>query len=1656
MDKIIKKINNYKFKFVNNTLKFKIIKLIDNLFFNLNKEEKNILITFSTYLVEDIANKFFNYNSTNINEYYEKLFQNKNRDLIMIIFLLLPIPKDYKLFSEINSLNKILLNSDENVLYKKDVENKEWDEIKHKFNISLYSIDLIQSKPRVYNLKGTRLIYKIIETNFFSILETLKIVNGKLYINWINTLPLGYNNYKKSKIFRETDLFFKNDKFKNIIQNINKLSFPKDYTNIMNKYNGLYIGDIYQIFRIKYYEDVKNIKWLFFNTKVRNERIYFIQYLNNLFDLNKTILKFEDYEDLSIKDQSEFENRFDKIKNYLEYKKNAYLDHNVEVDIFKILLIYLINNYSKRYLLQNESLLKFRLNLKNEKEDEGIEEYEKTKNNITIDDLLKGLNNLPTNHLWNYIQECIIELKSSVYGNYIIQDNEILSQEKFFYLKDTTLNLKNIYNISKLLSHYSENGEWNLLDKFYDSINKTRVFNFWNKLLGNINYSEWLNLRKNISLQENQDFISDTEYFSIITKISSDWEKIWLDLIWKYLIENGLLSEYKINNNLTVDYQNEEIKRLKLKNYIEKNIMKNKDYLDCYYYLNNKKYKNQNKIRLNDFKINYKEYSFLEVLTKLNWYSLYSLDWINQIKFFNNFRNCQVLYVTGSTGTGKSTQVPKLLLYSLKMINYKSDGKIICTEPRISPTEENAKRIALELGLPIVQPTKTVGQTNINTNNYNVEIKHKKSRHDLINSQLLSLKITTDGTLLEELKNNIYLKKKIIRSGKDFDFIYSTKNLYDIVIVDEAHEHNTNMDLILTLMRNTCMFNNSVKLVIISATLEEDEFAYRNYFRSINDNIQFPIKHPLFYNYFNPSEENYFIESTLIDRKISIIPYGKNTLYKIKDIYLEEDIDQSEVEKYILSTLKEITQISTAGHILIFCDGENQIRKLIKKINLITDKDTIAIPFFSRLNSYYKNIAINIKENIKDITNSKANINSEWGEDKVDPIDGVPKNTYKRAIILSTNIAEASVTIDGLVFVIDSGYEKILQYFKNIELSKLVIKKISESSRIQRRGRVGRVSDGYVYYLYKKHGRENEKTNYKIVNENFMNNYVNLLENIGNTTKKYIITQNNEILGSQSLFPISSLNPYSVDFKFNDNTDFIKIFNLYYDLNINEIIKSQFLINGEQFDRKTYFNKYDNKSLKYLNTNQTGFKNETLIDTNGTFYLIHFEESSIKRNLNYKIIKVLTEVGYVFNKKVNLNLINHITEKSTKSLLTVSDKNYTSKTNLVDIQTKLQSKIGLDQNLINVNDILTIFYSYGLDINTEVIEILAFLKTFNYDFTFLKNYQNFKDADLNVIYNITQKIRLLISNSQIFDMLKENSIIIKNLKQTYDKRIQLFKKYEFTIDPIAELIDDWYILNWNKNNKILNNKKGFLNWLSNYNLNKQLKKKILKKININKLSINLKISKKIINTYIDLLLNILIGISTLEKNDDKYFKEDNILENLKNDKKFKKLKSNTKKDIINVFFLANPDKILLRYNFNSNYQRIRPYLYDIDNKNYFENILINNPLNINEVPILFYLKADIDDTSSSSYKIYCINKIDIQDLINFFPLIYNPINFSTSIPIFDSYTRVMDIITREGSLYENFIYQLKNNWTIFNFPLFSNKFINISRYVNNMLKENKN
>ena len=188
---------------------------------------------------------------------------------------------------------------------------------------------------------------------------------------------------------------------------------------------------------------------------------------------------------------------------------------------------------------------------------------------------------------------------------------------------------------------------------------------------------------------------------------------------------------------------------------------------------------------------------------------------------------------------------------------------------------------------------------------------------------------------------------------------------------------------------------------------------------------------------------------------------------------------------------------SVTGEILFFCNGMKDILEAIEKLNTILPEGNIALPFYSELNQNYQNIITSIGRKISSIKTKRSNVHTEWGKNFIED-NSVPDGIYKRAIIIATNVAEASITIDTLKYVVDNGFAKVNTFKKELGITTLEIQEISEASRLQRKGRVGRVGDGIVHYVYKKDAKKNIKPKYKITQEDFSNQFLKLL-----ATKEY-------------------------------------------------------------------------------------------------------------------------------------------------------------------------------------------------------------------------------------------------------------------------------------------------------------------------------------------------------------------------------------------------------------------------------------------------------------------------------------------------------------------------------------------------------------------------
>jgi hypothetical protein len=1402
MKELINQIKERELKFIREQDKlFKnIIKdIVRNFFPSLNKDDINVLNILTINMVDHIS---FKYGFLQEEEYFLQWQQNNGSDIKGVILLLLPFINDNDnsyLLKKITDLNQILYSKLDKYIPKDILELNRSDILETHFKYGNMGIGLLPSKKEQKDSilldlypDDEKLIYKIIEHNFYGLLQTLDIINGKSYINWINIQPLNLNNYHESNIYKQTNEYIENEKYLKFLQTIDL------------NYNGLWMGDFYNVIRNKYYEDGKKFKWFFFPYDLESGNKYLIQILNELINLKDIINnEYHNFDDMDDQDKFIFEKDVNNLLNNKLY--------GVNVAVISSTLVGLINYYSNKKSIEKKNIYikAFDMNIEDDDNDDNDENIRETK---TIIEAFKFIIENYLGHLWNYLKESIKLLITSSYGKFlIIRDSNnkyIINNDFYLYkpfnknliIKDNEikyLNIKNIYNISKSLSHSGKTKSWKLLDKNYISLDRKNRYAYFNNIYSKID-TEWFNIIENYkreikfnSLKFNKnekEIMKDYEEYK--QNIMNEFRKYFIIIIFEELVSTGILNNFVPNLQITDKTQYRKERKRLIKDMFKKN---KDDWNNSFYYLTNDKFKYLDKMKIQKNPIinqndKYEEKEYFNVIADdQEWTTFYAMNWISQISFFQHYIFHQVLYVTGATGQGKSTQVPKLLLYVCKMYDYNSKGNIICTQPRIRPTIENASRIAEELGLPIEELSNN-SSVKIKTNNYYVQYKYEGGEHTKQKSEHLTLKIVTDGTLLETMKSNPTLKKNNkFNDGETIDIIdnikYSNDNYHDIIIVDEAHEHNVNMDIIIALGKQSCYSNNQVKLIIVSATMDDDEPIYRRYFKIINDKLVFPIKskinHPFFPN------KLILLDPKYMDRRYHISPPGETTQYKITEIYLENDINgmtakekAQEAQKLGYQKIIEICNISTFGEILFFCNGKNEILEAVEYLNQVMPSGNIALPFFSEMNKNYQDIITKINSKIYNIKNRRENIHLEWTEKYVEDLS-VPSGLYKRSVIIATNVAEASVTIPGLAFVIDNGYAKENIFNLQLNISKLIVDEISESSRLQRKGRVGRVADGTVYYMYKKGARKNVKPKYKITQQNIIEMILNLMSTINLNSylndPNYIHTK---FIASQLINP--NMTNICVPGLDDSNFAFKNLLKLY---------KKNYMINDTFLPNDYYFIYFiEEESLRVYYDGQS-FDN--LLDENGLFYLIHPYEYLIKRNILNNIINVeskktniipINNYKYLLKSFADNNLIINLNIKS------IYPNNYDTKNDLKYVKTELAHHALIfkkDFKLNNISDSITLITASSMGCLEEVLEIKLFLDLIqnlpNNLVKENKNWDEFKifytcpenNSDILFIYNIIKKIKSKFNYLLVFNI---NKSVNKNLDLYIDNQIKSFKE----------------------------------------------------------------------------------------------------------------------------------------------------------------------------------------------------------------------------------------------------------------------------------------
>lgn len=799
------------------------------------------------------------------------------------------------------------------------------------------------------------------------LIETIKTVADKLFINWINVRPIPPSQIQNKIIYKNTQ---------NAILN-NKLSI--DDLEILD------ISNIYNVISYDLYHNIKRLKWLIYTLNNR----YVIEHLNELFDL-KPILNDQLWTYLTETDKNIF------IQSLKELTKSNNLNLAKIVGKF-----YDANFIKSQKKLDNVKIIS----------DENIKEYFKS---------------IYPQNIYEYFRESINLLKQTWYSHYLINDNMIFPKE----IISKSIRIKNIYNFAKALVKFPE------LPKDWRSLTIEQK----NFIVNRLNTKGWFNISKSLAKSSQGTLTSDQIFDIIKSNITM--------IIFDVLSRKGVLTEFVSDFDLT-DLKLEKNRINRLKNVMMEN---RSDYIDAYYHVTNTSF---NKIFVNDMKGNNRLYIDLisEEKDIYSWLWNYSVDWISQIAMYHKYLNNRVIYITGSTGVGKSTTGPRLLLYCLKMIDYKTDGVMVVTVPRISVASSVAPFIAKQSGVNIFNYNRSING-DVRTNNYYVQ-------YDFQGDSVHTKKVThpyllfvTDGLLNNQLKNPI-LKRTIPGN----DTLYS--NMYDIVMVDEAHEHNVNMDIILTKMRYAVYYNDTIKLVITSATMDQDEPIYRRYYRSINDNQISP---------FNMWIKEQSIDRINVDRRIHISPPGQTTKYLINDIYKPNTNP--------IDIIVDLINKSLDGNVLLFEPGRKDILMAVDEINKRTMNvnNVIAIPLYGEMLEDKRNL-ITTKNMAQRLTNPK-DIRYDIYDPQKDK--SVIPGTYKYAIIVATPIAEASLTFEDLKYVIDTGTQKINKYSYKTRNDMLETIYIAESNRLQRRGRVGRTSSGTVFYAYEKNLLINNKPNYNI------------------------------------------------------------------------------------------------------------------------------------------------------------------------------------------------------------------------------------------------------------------------------------------------------------------------------------------------------------------------------------------------------------------------------------------------------------------------------------------------------------------------------------------------------------------------------------------------
>ena len=365
-------------------------------------------------------------------------------------------------------------------------------------------------------------------------------------------------------------------------------------------------------------------------------------------------------------------------------------------------------------------------------------------------------------------------------------------------------------------------------------------------------------------------------------------------------------------------------------------------------------------------------------------------------------REHPVVVIAGETGSGKTTQIPKLCLAAGRG----AAGMIGCTQPRRIAARAVARRVAEELSVPMggavgyqVRFTENVGEDTV-------------------------VKFMTDGILLAEIQSDRWLSR------------------YDTLLIDEAHERSLNIDFLLGYLKQLLRKRRDLKVIITSATIDTARFAAH-----FGDAPVVSVEgrgYPVSVRYRPLGDDTRAGEGEGL-RRVSERPAmdgraGRSEGDRVAPRMASTGFDETErdgartVNEAIVAACDEITSEDPRGDVLVFLPGEREIRDAHQALERRKYRHTEVLPLYARLSTRDQ--------------------------------DRVFNPGPQRRIVLATNVAETSLTVPRIRYVVDPGLARVKRYSPRAKLDRLHIEPVSQASANQRMGRCGRVSEGTCYRLY--------------------------------------------------------------------------------------------------------------------------------------------------------------------------------------------------------------------------------------------------------------------------------------------------------------------------------------------------------------------------------------------------------------------------------------------------------------------------------------------------------------------------------------------------------------------------------------------------------------